>query len=36
MATYKVHVFINPFEGPDGEFNEWYDAEHVADVPAAD
>jgi hypothetical protein len=34
MATYKVHVFINPLEGRDAEFNEWYDAEHVPDVLA--
>jgi hypothetical protein len=34
MAIYKVHVFINPFEGRDAEFNAWYDAEHIPDVLA--
>lgn len=34
MATYSLYSFVNPVEGQDEAYNEWYDAVHVPDVLA--
>jgi hypothetical protein len=32
MPLFKLIVFLDPVEGRDDEFNEWYDNQHVPDA----
>jgi hypothetical protein len=32
MAKYTFVVMTNPTEGKEGEFNEWYNGQHIPDV----
>jgi hypothetical protein len=34
MRRFKMLVFSEPFEGRDGEFNEWYTGRHLDDLCA--
>jgi len=32
MATFTVLIFLNPIEGREGEFHEWYENTHLDEV----
>ena len=34
MPRFKMLVFSEPFEGREGEFDEWYTGRHLADICA--
>jgi len=34
MGTYQVYIFLNPAEGREAEFHEWYENTHLDDVLA--